>query len=80
MGAALAGASKLRGAGLSAELVATGSPRKRYDRAVKKGPLAIIVLTVRDEKLSVRINAEESINARLGEVISTFKWPELASR
>ena len=76
MGAALAGASKLRGSGLSAELVATGSTRKRYDRAVKKGPLAIIVLTVRDDKLSVRINAEESVNARLGEVLSTFKWPE----
>ena len=32
----------LRAAGISAELVASGSPKKRYDKAVKLGPQAIL--------------------------------------
>ena len=44
MDAAWAAASRLRRSGLSVELVASGSPRKRFDRAVKKGAREIIVL------------------------------------
>jgi histidyl-tRNA synthetase len=40
--------AQLRRAGVSAELVATGSPRKRFDRAKKLAPAAIISLDVRD--------------------------------
>ena len=66
----------LRKAGLKTEMVSTGSSRKRYDRAVKKDPVAIIVLSVLDDKLSVRINTEGSLDA--AEVIGAIKWPELA--
>ena len=38
----------LRRAGISAELYATGSPRKRYDRALKSKPEAVISFDVRD--------------------------------
>ena len=34
--------SSLRSHGLSAEMIATGSPRKRYDKAVKRSPKAIV--------------------------------------
>jgi histidyl-tRNA synthetase len=46
--AALGLVAQLRRAGVSAELVATGSPRKRFDRAKKLAPAAIISLDVRD--------------------------------
>ena len=34
--------ASLRSAGLSAEMIASGSPRKRYDKAVKRSPKAIV--------------------------------------
>jgi histidyl-tRNA synthetase len=38
----------LRRSGISAELFATGSPRKRYDRALKSQPAMTISYDVRD--------------------------------
>ncbi|MES2002573.1 MAG: histidine--tRNA ligase [Pseudomonadota bacterium] len=38
----------LRAAGIAAELYSTGSPRKRYDRALKSSPGAIVSLDLRD--------------------------------
>ena len=46
--AALALVSRFRQAGVSAELVATGSPRKRFDRAKKLNPAALVSLDVRE--------------------------------
>jgi histidyl-tRNA synthetase len=54
---ALASASKLRSAGISVELVATGSPRKRFDRALKKGASEIIVLGFADGEVTRRIKS-----------------------
>ncbi|MEO7276492.1 MAG: histidine--tRNA ligase [Sphingomicrobium sp.] len=45
---AVALAAKLRAAGIATELFLTGSPRKRYDRAMKFRPAAIISFDVRD--------------------------------
>jgi histidyl-tRNA synthetase len=45
---AFAFATKLRGAHIAAEVFVTGSPRKRYDRAMKTRPGAIVSLDVRD--------------------------------
>lgn len=50
-------ASRLRAAGLSVELIATGSPRKRYDRAVKKGAVEIVVLGFADGAATRRIKS-----------------------
>jgi histidyl-tRNA synthetase len=40
--------AQLRRAGVTAELVATGSPRKRFDRARKLDPAILISLDLRD--------------------------------
>jgi histidyl-tRNA synthetase len=45
---ALAFAAQLRREDISAELYTTGSPRKRYDRAIKAQPAAIASFDVRD--------------------------------
>jgi histidyl-tRNA synthetase len=45
---ALALATKLRAAHVAAEIYVTGSPRKRYDRAMKARPGAIVSFDVRD--------------------------------
>lgn len=53
-------ASRLRNAGLSVEMVSTGSARKRFDKAVKLDPLDMVLsLDVRDGKpvLNQRPNA-----------------------
>lgn len=57
--AALAAAGRLRAAGLSVELVATGSPRKRYDRAVKKGAREIVVLTAEAGVVQRRVKSND---------------------
>lgn len=46
--AALAAVSALRRAGISADAVVTGSPRKRYDKALKLDPAQIYSLQARD--------------------------------
>ena len=43
----------LRRAGVVAELVATGSPKKRYDKAMKLNPAEIVSIDVRDDALSI---------------------------
>ncbi len=51
-------ASAFRGEGLSAELLASGSPRKRFDRAVKKGAGEILVLGIRDGEVTTRLKSD----------------------
>ena len=60
LGAAMAAASILRSAGLSVELVATGSPRKRFDRAVKKGAREIVVLGFTDGGVTRRVKSNDT--------------------
>lgn len=45
---ALSMVSRLRQSGISAEIIATGSPRKRFDRAKKLNPDFLLSLDVRD--------------------------------
>jgi histidyl-tRNA synthetase len=54
----------LRAAGLSVELVASGSPRKRYDRAVKKGAAEIVVLGFADGAVTRRVKASGASRAQ----------------
>ena len=56
---------KLRAAGLSAEMIASGSPRKRFDKAVKARALAIVGLSLRDGEENVRIKADDDMTARI---------------
>ena len=63
MGAALAAAARLRAHGLSVELVATGSPRKRFDRAVKRGAREIVVLGFADGAVTRRVKSNDQPRA-----------------
>lgn len=61
---------KLRAAGMSAEMIASGSPRKRFDKAVKAGALAIVGLSLRDGEENVRIKADDDVTARVEAVLN----------
>jgi len=63
-------AAKLRRGGLSAELVATGSPRKRFDKAVKTNTRAILALGWGDEGLSQRLRNVDGDAAQIEALIA----------
>ena len=65
LGRGIQAVSDLRRAGVSAELVATGSPRKRFDKAVKMGADAIASISSRDGVVAISLRAENEIRARI---------------
>ena len=74
MAAAIGAIGRLRQAGMSAELYATGSPRKRRDRAVKRGAATILTLDIADDVVATRLSGE-----RQGEIeaaLAGIAWPE----
>ena len=72
MAAGWRAATRLRAAGLSTEIIASGSPRKRYDRAVKKGASEIIVLSIEGDAVSHRIKS--SGEQRAETALSGLDW------
>jgi len=70
----VAAVARLRRCGISAELVATGSPRKRFNKAVKAGGEVIVALAMRDSEPQVRFKAEDAardrVEAALGPVLA----------
>ncbi|MEO8176056.1 MAG: histidine--tRNA ligase [Sphingomicrobium sp.] len=74
---AMAVASRLRANDLSAEIYASGSPRKRRDRAVKKGAGNILTLDVGDGRISTRLSGAEQ--ARIEAALSGYIWPKPAA-
>jgi len=72
--AGIAAIGRLRQSGMSAELYATGSPRKRRDRAVKRGAATILTLDIADDVVATRLSGE-----RQGEIeaaLAGIAWPE----
>jgi len=65
MDAAIAALGTLRRGGLTVELFASGSPRKRFDKAVKAGAEAIVAFDLRDGAPARRIKADDAATARL---------------
>ena len=65
MDAAIAALGTLRRSGLTAELFASGSPRKRFDKAVKAGAEAIVAFDLRDGAPARRSKADDAATARL---------------
>jgi histidyl-tRNA synthetase len=57
---AIAALARLRRAKISGELVATGSPKKRYDKAAKNNPLAFLVFGAEREP-SIRISMKNML-------------------
>jgi histidyl-tRNA synthetase len=58
-------AAALRRAGIAVEIVASGSPKKRYDRAVKLSPGAILSLDHRDGAMTRRF---KTLGGEIGDV------------
>jgi histidyl-tRNA synthetase len=63
----------LRARGLASDIIATGSPRKRFDRAVKRGANEILILSVGDQRVTSRLKA--SGEGRAEAELASFDWP-----
>ncbi|WP_114521388.1 histidine--tRNA ligase [Altererythrobacter sp. ZODW24] len=74
---AIAFASALRAAGYITELIATGNPKKRYNKVLKLSPLSIVTLDRRDDAnhLGVQVNdGAEFTSADIQKVIDSLSW------
>ena len=69
VGKVLASLRALREAGLSAELVASGSPRKRFDKAAKIPAHALLSIGQRDGAPHVNVRGEGETAARVEAVV-----------
>ena len=66
---AIAAIGKIRAGGHSAELMATGSPRKRFDKAVKAGADKIVAFDLRDGVEHVRIKADDHARSAIEKLL-----------
>jgi histidyl-tRNA synthetase len=66
--------SAMRRVGISAELLATGSPRKRYDKAVKQQPMAILALTADGKTTSHRLKVDGADEVTIEGVLASYDW------
>ena len=73
LAAAWKAATILRCGGMSAELVASGSPRKRFDRAVRRGAKEILVLGLNDGEVTSRFKS--SSQSRAMTLLDGIEWP-----
>ena len=67
----ISAAQLLREAGMSAELAATGSPRKRFGKALKTGPRSLVVLSMKDADGFLRYEAEGNLRERIVDALAT---------
>lgn len=67
---AISAIGKLRGTGLSGELIASGSPRKRFDKAVKANPEGILAFAVQDGSVTWRVKGDAPITQQINEALS----------
>ena len=63
----------LRSRGLASDMIAAGSPRKRFDRAVKRGANEILILSVGDQRVTSRLKT--SGEGRAEAELTSFDWP-----
>lgn len=64
---------RLRSAGLTAELISTGSPRKRYDKAVKLKSEAIISYRMSEQGMTWGFSANGDFGARIEAILPELK-------
>jgi histidyl-tRNA synthetase len=76
LSAAIAAAGYLRRLRVATEIVATGSPRKRYDRAMKKGASSVLVLGADEQGLTRRLRADQQ--GAFEAMLAGFEWPGLS--
>ncbi len=66
---AIAVLADLRRAGLSADMVATGSPRKRFDKAAKVNARSILSFAVRDGRIQCSQRGDKNVVERVGKLL-----------
>lgn len=66
----------LRHAGIISDIVYTGSPRKRFDKAVKCNPMAIIALGIGDGAIGARMKIMDIENdlPKLSAFFAEYQW------
>ena len=70
MARAITALSALRAAGISAEIVATGSPRKRFDKAAKLPARVLAGISTRDGAPLANLRSEDdALKARVAEIV-----------
>jgi len=67
---AVATLAKLRRAGVAAELVATGSPKKRYDKALKLDPAETLTFAMDGDTVATRGRVLRGDTSRVAEVLA----------
>jgi histidyl-tRNA synthetase len=80
---ALAFAAVLRGAGFSTELIATGNPKKRYNKVLKLNPFCIVTLDLRDaaNHLGVQVKDDADFGTEdIQTVLDGLSWIGLDER
>lgn len=65
--------ARLRAGGLSAELISTGSPRKRYDKAVKLRSQAIVSYRMSEQGMTWNFSANGEFGARVEAVLPELR-------
>jgi len=75
LGTGITAAAELRAAGLSVETIASGSPKKRFDKAAKLGAKVLVSLSVRDGKTVYNLRAAEGVpeHARVQAVLDRLQ-------
>ncbi|MBX9732210.1 MAG: histidine--tRNA ligase, partial [Sphingomonas sp.] len=69
VGAAFHSLKLLRSSGLSAEIVATGSPKKRYEKAIRKNGRVTLSLTVREGIRATSTEDDADLLIRVAQII-----------
>ena len=64
---------RLRSAGFATEILATGSPRKRYDKAVKLSPDVVVSLAIKSGQPTLSSTSfDSSIGDAVARITSDF--------
>jgi histidyl-tRNA synthetase len=69
--AATTGLAELRRAGFSADMIASGSPRKRFDKAVKIGGKMLVSISMRDGSILTNWRMSEELSIK-DQVVQSF--------
>ncbi len=70
LGNAIEAIGKLRAANLAAEMIASGSPRKRFDKAVKADPEGILAFSIQDGAPAWRVKGDVPITQAIGRALA----------
>jgi histidyl-tRNA synthetase len=69
LNAAIADLAKLRRNGYAADIIATGSPKKRFDKAVKMNPQVVLSFALKDGQIRKGSRGPKAMSAQIATVI-----------